>query len=172
MEGESVSSGGLDFGSEVPQTTAPNEPASSSDRPREVPQPDSVPDQYDFGEEDAESYAQVGDVAREFGLSQEKARRFFDAVDAAETQSFEKQTASWLAEAKRDPELGRDFDGATKAAQATMLRYAKNEEFLRAMAESGITNHPEFIRMMYRISRDVPPEAPVRSHFPNSNMQR
>lgn len=167
---------GLDLGeeeadvSEKPAVDAPVEPAAQ-EKPKEVSSPDEVPEKYAFADESDAFSSQIGDTARELGIGQDKAQRLLNSVYAAQEKETFEQAKAWVAEAKKDPELGSNFDETQRVARRALDANIKDKNFLTLLAESGIGCHPEFIRMMYRIGKRMPAEEPKRSLFPNSHME-
>lgn len=152
---------------------ATEEPAglATEETPKEVSQPDAIPEKYAFADESEAYSSEIGKVAGELGIGQEKAQRLLDSVYQAQEKEVFEQAKAWVEEAKKDPELGRDFANTQKVARKALDSLIKDKSFLTILAESGIGCHPEFIRMMYRIGKDMPETATRRSLFPNSKME-
>lgn len=80
----------------------------------------------------------------------------------------------WTSDAKADKELGADWDGNVAIANNALQKFG-TPELTASLAETGMSNHPEMIRFMYRVAKatgndtldrgkdvdtsDLPPEA-------------
>lgn len=136
----------------------------------------SVPEEYaDFKVAegltlDPEMVAAFKPLAKESGLTQEKAQKFVDLAVQIQQRTLdgifaahEERKSTWLKEAQADPEIGEDvkkWDPEVKdsAKDSVAVRafntIAQNHPQLRAAVdELGIGNHPEFLRMFYRIGK-------------------
>lgn len=147
------------------------EAAPAEEAPKEVPEQGEAPLEYKFEDADDEYNGAVGGVARELGLSQEKAQKLVTAVEAANDDFMYRTAKSWKEELKKDEEIGGDkLDQNLKTARSVFDKYADDADFKRFLAGTGITNHPDFIRMFVRIGRDLK-LSPKRSLFPHSRME-
>lgn len=148
------------------------------EKPAEVSQPDNVPDSYEFEGEDAEYNEAVGAVAKELGLSQEKASRMTAAIEEANLEAIYRQSKAWRDELKNDNEIGgAEFEKNLGIAWAVFDKYGSAKEFRQMLAASGVTNCPDFVKMFVRIGKDLGLTAeakaktePRKSLFPNSKM--
>ena len=61
---------------------------------------------------------------------------------------------AWADDARSDPELSSGFDGKVKQAQEVLKQYA-TPEFNHLLANTGLGNHPEVIRIFSRIAKDI-----------------
>lgn len=167
--------GGLGLEEETPATEPvqeqPVEAPAAEEKPKEVSMPDQIPEKYEFADESETYSGAIGKVASEIGIGQDKAQRLLNAVYAAQEQETLEQAKEWVAQAKKDPELGRNFDEAQRVARRTLDRYIQDKNFIEVLGESGLGSHPEFIRMLYRIGKDIPDATLRRSMFPNSHME-
>ena len=166
---------GLSLGDEAPkeENPAPAEDELGSglslgddeeEKPKEAPQPDDVPEKYEIeGENDAFNEA-VGKVARELGLSQEKLQKVSTAIDAARDDETYEMAKAWAVQVKQDEEIGGEkFEESRLLAREVFDKYM--------LINSGLSNHPDFMRMMVHIGRDLKKGGmPTRSRFPNSRM--
>ena len=110
---------------------------------------------------DAELLGEFLPMAKELGLTQEKAQEMvglaakmlqknMDGMYAA----FEARKTDWLTQAQADPEISEDVKkGPQSAALRAFNTLTKDNPAAKQMVdELGIGNHPEFIRVFYRIS--------------------
>lgn len=157
------------------QQPAVQEPAQpelgGEGKPKEVSQPDVVPEKYSFEGESEKYNETVGAVAGELGMSQEKVSRIAEAIDKADTEDLYEQAKEWSEEIKKDPEIGgANREAAIAAAKKVLDKYMPNKQTQMLFAEGALGCHPDFVRMLYRISKDLPQEPKKRSLFPNSKM--
>jgi hypothetical protein len=131
-------------------------------------QPPGTPERYDFkpiegGELDAQVLTAYSEVARELQLSQEAAQKVLDKVAPviAERQQatlkaqVEQARNDWKTVSKADKEFGgRALDANVATAKKALDAFGTPE--LRAfLEESGLGNHPEVIRLLYRAGRAI-----------------
>lgn len=123
------------------------------------------------------------EVAKELGLSQAKAQKLVSAlrptVDGYINQSAEKYGREWAERVKADKELGgADFDKKLAVAVSAYKNFS-TPELQKMLEATRLGNHPEVIRMFYRIGTAMSQDtgvagsgAPVakRRIYPNSNM--
>jgi hypothetical protein len=114
----------------------------------------SVPEDMDL---DEAAVAEFAPVAKELDLTQEQAQKLVDIyaerkLDEARSMhdSFEKVQADWQTEAKADKEYGgADFTANIKKANAFLTEYG-SADLNTALAETGMGNHPELIRLFVK----------------------
>lgn len=124
----------------------------------------AVPEKYEFQvpegvKVDEAVTAEFSALAKELGLSQEKAQKVYDigvksaqsnaqaqAAQVAETQ------ATWLEAAKADKEFGGENLKANMAIAAKAMAFA-TPEMKTILNESKLGNHPEIVRWMYRVGK-------------------
>lgn len=158
--------------------------------PKEA-QAEGAPEKYenfkgeDGVEFDAEQLKGFTDVARELGLSQEKAQKLFGAMMPTArdylTQNLQAQTKEWAKATMSDPEVGgADFKAKQGVASAAYKQWA-TPELRNLLNSAGLGNHPEVVRLFYRIGKGMqqdsgvagsassPQNAP-RRRYPKSNM--
>lgn len=104
-------------------------------------------------------------VAAGLGLTQAQAQQLVDlrAEQARqEAAAHAGQSRQWAEEARRDPEFGgAGFQTALAVADRGLASFATPE--LRALLDqTGLGNHPEMIRLAYRIGRTLSEPGPVQ----------
>jgi hypothetical protein len=133
----------------------PKEPEGAPDEYAEFKMPEGM-------EIDQKSVERFAPLLKDLNLSQEQAQTLVDAqaeavADAAKAQ-IERWTevrTEWLDTAKADEEIGGDkFDGSLADATAALKEYG-TPELLSAMDDLGIGNHPEIIRFIARVGKDL-----------------
>lgn len=119
---------------------------------------------------DTDAFEAVEPVFRELGLSNDEAQKFVDSYaekvlpklaersDAAMLDRAKTQRKEWLDAAKADPEIGgENHDAAMTAVAKAFDHYGikKGEGVRQLLDESGLGNHPDLVRFMARVGRDL-----------------
>tara|TARA_R110000744_G_scaffold23133_1_gene58788 strand:- start:3132 stop:3773 length:642 start_codon:yes stop_codon:yes gene_type:complete len=115
----------------------------------------TLPDGFDL---DDEMSTQFSEVAKELNLSQDQAQKLVDLQTAAATTAGIKSTeawsdlkSTWQTEAKSDKEFGgKAFDENIGTAKLALEKYG-SDELNSAIELTGMGNHPEFIRLLYKV---------------------
>lgn len=137
----------------------------------EDPRPDEIPDEYKFEDQDENFNKAVGAVAKECGVSQEKAQKLVKSVEEANMEFCYQTTKGWVKALHEDKELGGEkFNSSVGLARRVFDKYGPSSELRELLSYSGFTNHPDFIRMFVRIGNDLGMSAKSRPAFPNSHM--
>lgn len=101
-------------------------------------------------------------VAQELGLNQEQAQKLVDLYatrvqenQTEQSEAWARQLDQWVDDLKNDPEIGgRNFDSSLRDAGRAMDKFATPE--LRSfLDESGLGNHPELVKLMAKIGKEV-----------------
>jgi hypothetical protein len=121
---------------------------------------------------DGEALTEFKAIAKELGLNQVGAQKLVDIATKMQIKTMdglheihEQRKASWLQAAKEDEEIGADVklwnpDDPNSASASVSLRafnsIAAGVPGIKAMVdELGIGNHPDFIRVFYRIGKNM-----------------
>lgn len=103
-----------------------------------------------------EAYAEV---AKELGLTQEQAQAAFSKLAArgAENQRSQMEAAAraWVEQSTADPEFGGEKLQENLAVSKRALDTFGTPELRNLLNESGLGNHPEVIRFMYRAGKAI-----------------
>jgi hypothetical protein len=112
---------------------------------------------------DAEALKDFAAVAKELDLSQDKAQKLVDLqtkIIAREQQnglaSFQKLKADWLDESKKA--FGAEYEKEFATASKAIERFGTPQEqadLRKALNESGLGNHPAFMKWANRIGKAV-----------------
>jgi hypothetical protein len=126
---------------------------------------DVVPEKYDIKLPDDSllddgAVERIAAEARKQGLSNEQAQAFTDAQSAAVAEFADAEKArikeiaeGWKAKAESDPEVGGDgFKQNSELALRVVNRFG-NEEFKKALEETGLGNHPDLFRFVVKIGK-------------------
>lgn len=106
-------------------------------------------------------------IAKEDNLSQSKAQRYIDAavklVEARDAQVQEHLTSvkeGWVNASKTDKEFGGDKLKESLSVAQKALKEFGSPELNELVVGAGLGDHPEFIRLLYRVGKKIS-EAPV-----------
>jgi hypothetical protein len=123
-----------------------------------------APEAYDFkppeGQQfDSDVISMFGDVAKEMNLSQEAAQKMLDkmapVVQQRQMQQLEEIRTNWANEASADKEYGGDKLQENLAVAKKALDNFGTPELRSLLNESGLGNHPEVIRFMFRAGKAI-----------------
>ena len=169
-------------GSEGVASTAVEQPKEEA--PKEV-----APEEYaDFVDDNGVGFAakempEFTAMAKELGLPQEKAQKLLmtmiPTVRGKLQTSLNEVKNTWKNAALNDEEYGGEaFSANMKIANVAFAKYV-TPELKSLMQRAGLSAHPDFIRMFYRIGKSMSQDTgvtgqgspqPKRRMFPNSNM--
>ena len=118
-----------------------------------------VPDGFELNES---LMAKYEPVAKELGLDNAKAQKMADLYAsikqdeiASQQAAFDKMQSDYIAQAKQDKEFGgKDFEANLGLANTAIAKFG-GQDFARVLSETGVANHPEFVRFFYRIGKLV-----------------
>lgn len=125
---------------------------------------DGAPEKYEFKfEEGFEVESDVLDafseVAKEANLNQEKAQKILETVlskhGEIQAQAFESKVEGWAEASKVDKEFGGDKLQENLAIAKKAFTDLGSPELLELMNETGFGNHPEVIRLGYKIGKKL-----------------
>ena len=111
--------------------------------------------------------------AKELNLSQGKAQELLDWYAkeilpqnvAQQHAAWEKTTQDWAAASKVDKEIGGDkFDANISLAQRALNTFA-SPELGKYIVDSGLGNHPEFIRLMVRVGKSMSEDSFIKGNL-------
>jgi hypothetical protein len=151
---------------EADDTEADGDEDSSSDDGESDGESEGAPESYDEfrvpdGVEslDAGTIATFEEAAREANLTQEQAQAFLDKMAPAQVQAQLEQRNALLTEWREASATDKEFGGARfkanlAVAQKGFERFfdAKGQQLLQ---ETGLVNHPELVRAMYRAGKAI-----------------
>lgn len=133
-----------------------------------------IPEKYEFKlpdgvEVDAKAVEAFTPVLKELGLTQEAAQRLaelhvkeLERQDQALNEMYVAQAESWATASKTDKEFGgANFDANLQIATKAVGRFATPElkEILRT---TGLGNHPEFVRMFWKLGKAISEDSHVQ----------
>lgn len=149
----------------------------------------AVPEQYQFtaaeGKEyDAEVLKEYEAAAREIGLDNDQANSMLGRMSAMleqrQTAQMEALSSQWAEQSRADTEFGGDKLNENMAVAKRALQQYGSPELTELLNQSGLGNHPAFIRMFYRVGLTLREDGMVnankgdarsaQSFYSNSNM--
>lgn len=140
----------------------------------ETPATPAVPEKYELklAEDSLLPKARVEQIeayAKANGMTNEQAQALVDresqAVDEFHTQQQEvlkAKAVEWVSDVKADKELGGEaFNQNVEAAKRALHRFG-NDQLKSMLDQSGLGNHPEFVRVFARIGKAMADDSFVK----------
>jgi|GEM_PF-6783335 len=124
---------------------------------------------------DEAALAEFSPLLKEAGVTKGNAQKLTDAFIKAQQRQSEAQQQQWaetqrdwVQTAKSDKEIGgAKFDTTVQAARNALDRFG-TPELKEALNYSGMGNHPEFIRLLSRVSSAISEDKPVSTELPGT----
>jgi hypothetical protein len=144
----------------------------------EQAKPEGAPEKYEFkapeGKQlDAETIKTFSEVAKELNLTQDAAQKMLTAMsDKLGTQQaaqIESVRSQWAESSKSDKEFGGDKITENLSVAKKALDTFGTAELRSLLNDSGLGNHPEVIRFMYRAGKAISEDRYVGSSTGSSN---
>ncbi len=165
-----------------------------ADPPKDADEPKGTPTEFeDFTlpegvERSEEDTAKFKEFAKENGLTQKQAQAISDSQVTAAKQAadssmklWEDENKKWQQAAKTDKEFGGlKFEESLGVAKKAMQKFGTTE-LLQVVDDYGMGNHPEFIRLLFRVGNAMSedsiitgvgasaPKSAADMLFPNQN---
>ena len=129
--------------------------------------PKGAPEKYEFNakvadapdELDPEVLTAFGEVAKELNLPQDSAQKVLDKVapviQARQAKVVEEVKLEWANDSKSDEEFGGENLNANLEIAKSSLKAFGTDALKDLLQESGLGNHPEVIRFMYRAGKAI-----------------
>ena len=129
--------------------------------------PEGAPENYEFNpkvadapqELDPEVLTAFGDVAKELNLPQDAAQKVLDKVapviQARQAKAIEQTKVEWANQSKSDQEFGGESLTDNLDVAKTSLDTFGTDALKSLLQETGLGNHPEVIRFMYRAGKAI-----------------
>lgn len=124
-----------------------------------------VPEKYDLkikegSKIDAAHLEKISAFAKAKGLSNEDAQALLDrdqenfsAIQSAQEAELQKIKDSWLPAAQADKEIGGDNFNANAELAKRVISRVGTDEFKQFLDNTGFGNHPEVIKVFYRLGK-------------------
>ena len=141
--------------------------SSAESETSESEKPEGAPEKYEFNskvadapdELDPEVLTAFGEVAKDLDLPQEAAQKVLDKVapviQAKQAKAVEQARADWANESQSDEEFGGEKLAANLEIAKTSLKEFGTDALKSLLSESGLGNHPEIIRFMYKAGKAI-----------------
>ena len=126
--------------------------------------PQGAPESYEFKAPEGSTLddaviGQFSEVAKELNLTQDAAQKILDkmapAMAARQAEQVEAVRAGWADEARVDKEFGGDKLNENLGTAKRALDQFGTPELRTLLNDSGLGNHPEVIRFMYRTGKAI-----------------
>lgn len=123
-----------------------------------------APEKYEFkavegAEVSTEALTEFSEVAKELNLPQDAAQKILDKMAPAlarrQSEAIEGVKTQWAASARTDKEFGGDKLTENLAVAKKALDTFGTPELRTLLNESGLGNHPEVIRVLYRAGKAI-----------------
>lgn len=104
-------------------------------------------------------------IAKEYGLSQEQAQKVADIgakMVQRQTEAHQAQVQSWVDAVKTDKEIGGDKLNENLAVARKTIDTFGSPELKQMLNVTGIGNHPEIVKMAYKIGKAISDDGFVR----------
>tara|TARA_R110000803_G_scaffold154638_7_gene219444 strand:+ start:464 stop:1132 length:669 start_codon:yes stop_codon:yes gene_type:complete len=149
----------------VEQNQEAQDEATAGKEESDTPE-DGAPEKYEFNEVadapqelDAEVLEAYSEVAKDLNLSQENAQKVLDKVapviQARQAKVLEEARNQWAETSASDQEFGgENLNANLETAKRAMDNFG-TKEFSALLHESGLGNHPEVIRFMFRAGKAI-----------------
>lgn len=138
-------------------------PANSA-LPEAPEQPEGAPEKYDFADiegvnVDPSVIVAFSDVAKELDLSQDKAQAVLNkmapVIAARQTEQLQAASDEWANSSRLDKEFGGDKLNENLGIAKKALEEFASPELKTLLDQSGLGNHPEIIRLLYRAGKAI-----------------
>ena len=151
--------------------------------------PEGAPEKYEFKAPEGATFdeqviEQFSEVAKELNLPQDAAQKILDKmgpkIQARQMEAIEAARTDWANSAKADKEFGGDKLNENLSVAKKALDQFGTPELRTLLNDSGLGNHPEVIRLLYRAGKATSedgfingsrgngaPKDPAKVLFPN-----
>lgn len=142
-----------------------NEPAKQETKPSEAQAEKADPKEYTLklpekSPLDESASQRIAAYAKERGLTNEQAQELLnresEAVSnyaKAQTETYQKEIDGWKAKVSSDKEIGGEaFQKNVELAKRVVDRFG-SEDFKKALNDTGLGNHPELVRVFFKIGK-------------------
>ena len=153
--------------------TADQQTETTETKTAEEPPKAGAPEAYEFKPAEGQTFDPdfikgYSEVARELDMTQEAAQTMLDKVGPVLAQQQAAQIAQvrndWAEASKVDAEFGgAKFNENLAIAKQSIDKFA-TPEFKQMLDDTGLGNHPEWIRYCYRVSKAFAPDTLETGH--------
>lgn len=169
----------------TPPAEAPKEePGKVDESNKPTEQKTIVPEKYEIklpegSPLDASHIEKIASYAKERGLSNEDAQALLDRESSAvatyvdvQKNLLKEKSEGWITEMSKDKEIGGEaFTKNVEVANQVVDKYF-TPEFKKILNETGLGNHPELLRGLYRIGKASAPDSLVQPKSQNGGARK
>jgi hypothetical protein len=161
--------------------TAEGQQAESGKTEGEQAKLEGAPEAYEFNAPEGTRFdesviGQFSEVAKELNLSQDAAQKLLDkmtpALEARQAEAVQAIRTEWETTSKADKEFGGDKLNENLGVAKQALEKFGSPELRTLLNESGLGNHPEVIRLLYRAGKAISEDGFVSSTGASSRAQK
>lgn len=157
---------GTETAATTQQQTATTEGAKPAEgtKPATEAKPEGAPESYDFKAPEGKAYDAAvlepfAAAAKEANLTQDAAQKLLDKMAPALVERQQTQVKAvqdgWLASSRVDKEFGGDKLAENLAVAKKGLDTYASPELKTLLNETGLGNHPEVIRLMFKVGQSL-----------------
>ena len=158
-------------------TDTPSEGQATPPATEQPAAPDSYTIEYPEGHEVFEDVkTSFEDLVKNVGLNKEQAQKLVELgmnqsqqIIAAQEAKKAAEIASWADASKADKEIGGERFTENLSIAGKALEQFTTPEFKEMLNQTGIGNHPEVIRLFYKIGKQISEDGLVNSNRSNHN---
>ena len=95
-------------------------------------------------------------VFKKAGMGNAEVQEVVNQFASHQAEVVQKQSKDWKAKSMADPEIGgNNWEKTKENAGKALAHYAKDLPELTAMVDGPLGNHPEFIKLLSRLGKDM-----------------
>lgn len=142
----------------------PTEGAKTEGEQAKTDEKPGAPEKYEFKAPEGQEFSpevlgKFSEAAKDLNLPQEAAQKLLDKIAPAfaerQAHALEAARVQWESDAKADKEFGGDKLDENLATAKKALDQFGTPELRTLLNESGLGNHPEIIRVLYRAGKAI-----------------
>lgn len=159
----------------TPPVVDPNKPAEApkpgeAPKPAEAAKPAVAPETYEFKPPEGVSFDatltdKISTVGKKYGLSQDAMNELVglsgdisQKIGAAQTEAITKTRNEWTEQSKTDKEFGGEHFAQNLAIANGVLDTFATPSFKQLLVDSGLSQHPDMIRVLLRVGKEFSPD--------------
>jgi hypothetical protein len=137
---------------------------SSEGQGEQDKKPEGAPESYEFKAPDGVQFdgAVIGafsEAARDLNLTQDQAQKVLDkmapVIATRHAEQLQAARTGWVKSAKADKEFGGEKMAENMGVAKKAFETLATPELRTMLEESGLGDHPEFIRVFYRVGKAI-----------------
>ena len=137
-------------------------PEGETKKEASTEEPKGAPEKYEFQAPEGQTFtgdflSAYEETARELNLSQDDAQKLIDklspVLEKGQIAQIEAVRNEWTAQSRTDKEFGGDKLDENLAVAKKSLDLHGTPEFKALLQNTGLGNHPEIIRFLFRVGK-------------------